>query len=76
MSFGNVVSGVFTPVLANTPSTPESPDCDLYNREDLPASPSDFLMTTAKVSTSNLRIPSFRYNFGTTEREKKRVSDP
>jgi hypothetical protein len=29
-----------------------------------------FRMTTAKVSQGQLRISCFRYNFGTTEREK------
>jgi hypothetical protein len=45
--------------------------------------PWDTYLTTAKVLTKQLRIPSFRYkigttryNFGTTEREEEWVSDP
>jgi hypothetical protein len=60
------------PVRASNPTEPVAgyaaiPDCNLYNREGLPASPSGFLMTTAKVSTNNCGFPPF----GTTEREKK-----
>ena len=47
------------------------PNCNLYNLEGLPESPSGFLMTTAGVDQQS-RIPSFRYTIGTTEREKKR----
>jgi hypothetical protein len=65
------------PVLISNPTLPVAeyaaiPDCNLYSREGLPASPSGFLVSTAKVSTHNLRIPSFRCKIGTTEREKKR----
>jgi hypothetical protein len=42
---------------------------------DLPASPSGFLMTTSSLD-QQLRIPSFRYKIGTTEREKKRYAAP
>jgi hypothetical protein len=46
------------PVLVSNPTKPVAgyaaiPDCNLYNRKGLPASPSGFLMTTAKVSTNN-----------------------
>ena len=52
------------PVLASNPTDPVPehaaiPDCNLYNREGLPASPSGFLMTTAKVSTNNCGFPLF-----------------
>ena len=46
-------------------------NCNLYNLEGLPASPSGFLMTTASVDQQS-RIHSFRYKIGTTEREKER----
>jgi hypothetical protein len=64
------------PVLVSNPTEPVAeyaaiPDCNLYNREGLPASPSGFLMTTAKVSTNNCGFHSFRYKIGTTEREKR-----
>jgi len=52
------------PVLVSSPTEPVAeyapiPDCNLYNREGLPASPSGFLMTTAKVSTNNCGFPPF-----------------
>ena len=51
-------------VLVSNPTEPVAeyaaiPDCNLYNREGLPASPSGFLMTTAKVSTNNCGFPLF-----------------
>jgi len=51
------------PVRASNPTEPVAgyaaiPDCNLYNREGLPASPSGFLMTTAKVSTNNCGFPA------------------
>ena len=69
------------PVLVSNPTVPAAvyaaiPDWNLYKREVLPASPSGFLMTTTKVSTQQLRIPSFRYKIGTTERKKKRYAAP
>jgi hypothetical protein len=59
------------PVLASNPTDPVPehaaiPDCNLYNREGLPALPSGFLMTTAQSVDQQLRIPSLsvqdRYN--------------
>src|SRR5580658_11094035 len=52
------------PVLVSNPTEPVAeyaaiPDCNLYNREGLPASPSGFLMTTAKVSTNNCGFSPF-----------------
>jgi hypothetical protein len=52
------------PVLVSNPTEPAAeyaviPNCNLYNREGLPASPSDLLMTTAKVSTNNCGFPPF-----------------
>jgi hypothetical protein len=68
------------PVLASSPTVPAAvyaaiPNCNLYNRDGLPASPSGFLMTTSSVD-KQLRIRSFRYKIGTTKREKKRYAAP
>jgi hypothetical protein len=50
----------------------------LYNREALPASPSSFQAPddNCQIVDQQLRIPSFRYKIGTTEREKKRYAAP
>jgi hypothetical protein len=68
------------PVLVSNPTmplrrTPRFPNCNLYNRDGLQASPPGFLMTTSSVY-QQLRIPSFRYKISTTEREKKRHAAP
>jgi hypothetical protein len=55
--------------------TPRFPNCNLYNRDGLQASPPGLLMTTLSVYRQ-LRIPSFRYKISTTEREEKRHALP
>jgi len=54
------------------------PDWSLYNREVLPASPSSFQAfdDSRQIVDQQLRIPSFRYKIGTTEREKKKYALP
>jgi hypothetical protein len=56
-------------VLVSNPTLPVAgyaaiPDCNLYSREGLPASPSGFLVTTRQSVDPQLRIPSFRYKIG------------